>query len=503
MRFFLKHRTPTTDCLISFLFLALTFFLLKPILGNVWYSMHDTTHVARLYLMEQTIRAGQFPPIWAEAVNNGFGYPLFHFYAPLFYYVALLLKLIVGSYFTALKLTLFSTIFLGMFGMYRLLKKWGRAPAILAGVAFGTLPYLAVDLYVRGAYSELLAMSLLPWLFYSWQNLSSRSRQITAGVITTLFLLSHNLIPLITFPFICIWIVLHHKNRLKYLIFPALLTLLLSAFYLLPLFFERSFVQADTVAKTTDYALHFVVPSQLWNSTWGFGGSALGIEDGFSFKVGKIPLLLALSSVGFLLLRRKRRFLSFFAFSALFSIFMLTSYSKFIWDRVGVLQIVQFPWRFLTLVGFFVSILAGLSLTLIKPKIFRILGLFFVVVCLLFINLKLFVPQTTFYPELSDFTGQTYLDTISSIIPEYQPRWLQETPSVPAGPLDRSYYPTWKVKVDGQFVPTSPSDIGLLSYPNPNNSSDVELLQSHTNLEKFGYFLTILGLISLLYYAKT
>ncbi|MFH2019525.1 MAG: 6-pyruvoyl-tetrahydropterin synthase-related protein, partial [bacterium] len=201
MLFFRKHRLLNNNFSPVLIFLFLALFIFKPILSNVWYSMHDTTHVARLYLMEQTIRAGQFPPIWAEGINNGFGYPLFHFYAPLFYYLALSLKLIVGSYFTALKITLFSSIFIGMLGMYQLIKKWGRAPAILAGVAFGTLPYLAVDLYVRGAYSELLAMSLLPWLFYAWQNLSSRPRQITAGVITTLFLLSHNLIPLITFPF--------------------------------------------------------------------------------------------------------------------------------------------------------------------------------------------------------------------------------------------------------------------------------------------------------------
>lgn len=464
--------------------------------------MHDTTHVARLYLMEQTIRAGQFPPIWAEGINSGYGYPLFHFYAPLFYSLALFLKLIVGSYFTAIKITLFSSIFLGMFGTYQLIKKWGRAPAILAAVAFGTLPYLAVDLYVRGAYAELLSMCLLPWLFYVWQVLSSRRKQIITGLVTTLFLLSHNLIPLITFPFLLIWILFKHKKNLKSLIFPSLLTVFLSSFYLLPLLFERSFVIADQVAKTTDYALHFVAPSQLWNSTWGFGGSALGIEDGFSFKVGKIQLLLALISLLLLRFKSKQKTVLFFAFSALFVIFLSSSFSKLLWDQLKLIQIVQFPWRFLTLIGFFVSVLAGLSLTLFKQKPPRLIGLILGVGLLLFINLKLFVPQTTFPALLSDYTSQSYLDTLSSIIPEYQPRWLKDTSTTSSLPLERAYYPTWRVKVDGQLVPTSPSENGLLSYPNPNSSSNVEFIQSHTSLEKFSYLLTLIGIISLFIYAK-
>jgi len=452
--------------------------------------------------MEQTIRTGQFPPIWAEGINHGYGYPLFHFYAPLFYYLALSLKLFVGSYFTAIKLTLFSTIFLGVFGMYQLLKKWGRAPAILAGVAFGTLPYLAVDLYVRGAYAELLSMCLLPWLFYVWQDLSSHRKQATAGLITTLFLLSHNLIPLLIFPFLIVWIFLKQKSHLKRLIVPVALSFLLSSFYLLPLFLERSFVLADQIAKVSYFELHFVAPTQLWNSTWGFGGSAVGLQDGFSFKLGKIQLILAFGSLGLLAFRSKRKFVLFFFSAALLSAFMATAYSKFIWDYISVLQIAQFPWRFLTLIGFFVAALAGFSVTLLHRRPLRLLVAFLAICSLLFINLKLFVPQKTFPASLTDFTSPEYLDTISSIVPEYQPRWLTETPPNPAGPLDRAYYPTWEVKVDGEFVPASPTDNGLLSYPNPNNSSNVELIQSHTPLEKFSYLLTLIGLIWLIIYAK-
>ncbi|MFH1244570.1 MAG: 6-pyruvoyl-tetrahydropterin synthase-related protein [bacterium] len=478
------------------LFIILALLIFRPLLGTVWYPMHDTTHLARLYLMEGTIRGGQFPPIWATGINQGLGYPLFHFYAPLFYYLALLVKLVTGSYFTAVKVVLFSSSVLGMLGMYTLMKKWGRGVAFFSSLAFGTLPYMAVNLYVRGAYAETLALSLLPWLFYAWQNLGSHQRQIMTAIITTLFILSHNLIPLITFPFLLIWILFHHHHHLKALILPILATITLSSFYLLPLIFERNFVQADSIAKTTNYSLHYVAPSQLWNSTWGYGGSAMGLEDGMSFKLGKIVVLLSLGS---LLLLRKR-YIQLLVTSALLTIFMTTPYSQFIWDHLALLQVIQFPWRYLGLVGFFLSSLAGLSFTLIKNKFARNSCLLLAVCCLLLTNLKLFAPQSTFPADLSRYTSSSYLETLPQIIPEFAPRWLSNP--LPASSLDRAYYPTWKVIVDGKLVPTRPSVSGLLSYPNPTQSTNIQLIQSHTNLERFSYALTILTLITLIIYAK-
>ena len=58
------------------------------------------------------------------------------------------------------------------------------------------------------------------------------------------------------------------------------------------------------------------------------------------------------------------------------------------------------------------------------------------------------------------------------------------------------------MKIDGQLVPTEPSVSGLLSYPNPTQSTNIELIQSHTNLERLGYTLTILTLMALFIYAK-
>jgi hypothetical protein len=487
--------------LVFLLFICLTYLIFRPIIGDVWYSVHDTTSIARAYLLEQTLQSGQVPAIWSSLLSEGRGYPLFHFYAPLMTYASLLVKSITLSYFMGVKAVLIVSSLTGMVGMYLLTRPWGRPAGIISAISFALLPYAALDLYVRGAFSEYLALNLLPWVFYCWQDLLASRRQLIAALITTLFILSHNLIPLITFPFLLVWVLIHHLSNLKWIILPTIITLLLSGFYVLPLLFERHFVLADTIALTTSYANHFVSPSQLWNSTWGFGGSGQGIEDGMSFKVGKIQLILAgLAALAILIKRQK--IMLFFVGSALLAAFMATPYSSFIWQSLGFLALVQFPWRFLVLVGFFVSILSGYSLTIILNPFLRSIFVLLVIGGLLYINLKLFAPQITFPADQSIYTSDSYLSTLPSIIPEYHPAWqdtnnstLEDTTVLPY-----YYYPTWRVEVEGQPVSTYPSAGGMLAFANPNHSNNYTAVQSHTLLEKISSLISLLTLLALLLY---
>lgn len=489
--------------LVLAFFLLIALLLFRPLLGNSWYPVHDTTSIARVYLLEKTLQGGQVPAIWAAELNEGAGYPLFHFYAPAFTYLALLGKTLTGSYFDGVKIVLFLVSVFGMTGMYLLVRKWGRAAGLVAATSYALLPYAALNLYVRGAFAEYLAMTLLPWVFYAWQNVKSTRSQVFAAVITTLFILSHNLIPLITLPFLLVWIFLNGKKNIKALLLPTLLTLGLSLFYLAPLVFERGFVQVDKVAATTDFAKHFVAPTQLWNSTWGFGGSGIGIEDGMSFKVGKIQLVLATVAGLFILLKRKKFW--YFPVGLAIAAFMTTSSSSLLWSKLPYLSLVQFPWRFLTLVGFFASVLAGYSLTLIKNNLLKTITSLILVAVLLYINLKLFLPQTVFPAEITSYTSTSYLSTIPEIVPEYRPVWIdQANPERPSSTvLSHYYYPTWQITLDGKRVATFPSKDGYLAFANPNNSTNYTAVQAHTPLEYWAILVSIASLVlALKLYAK-
>jgi len=491
--------------------LLLSFFVGRFLVYPGFFPVHDTTHIARLYLMDQAVRAGQFPPIWADTANFGYGYPLFHFYAPLSYYYGLLLKLFLPSYLLAIKSSFLTALVLAGWGMYLLCKqafKQTYLSSLLAAFAFLLSPYLAVDLYVRGALAELWATALLPWLFLAWHKLSLKPRSILiTALITTLFLLSHNLIPLITFPFLLVWIFLHHYRLLKPVFLASLFAFGFASFYLLPLLFEQRFTALATIARTTNYSLHFVQPWQLLNSSWGFGGSAPGVEDGLSFKLGKLHLLLAALSLPLFFRRRRfiyRTVLLFFIFAVCFA----TPLTRPLWDLLPPLQMVQFPWRFLALMIFLLAILIGFSPSLISNSVIKtgyVLGAIFL---LLFFNLKYFHPQSQ-----DRITDSTYLEgdyipaNLARIVPEYLPAALpglanasaSALPREVVGPqaltLPRAYYPTWLVKLNGEKVPASPTPDGLLRIKVPEGTHVLTLSQGHTPLELFALSLSLLTLI--------
>jgi hypothetical protein len=494
--------------------LLVTLLIVRHLLTPGFFPIHDTTHVARLSLMNEAIKSGNIPPLWADSANEGYGYPLFHFYAPLAYYFALVAKLVLPSYLIAIKASFVAAFVLAGLGMYRLSRRWGRGVAIIASCAYLLAPYLALNLYVRGALAELWAIAFLPWVFASWHSLTKEATSmIKTAIITTLFLLSHNLIPLITAPFLLAWVILHKRHLPRQVVITSLLTLSLSSFYLFPLLFERGFVQVSEIARTTEYSLHYVKPWQMWNSTWGFGGSAPGVEDGISFKLGKLNIILALAGVIALYKKKSHHLNTFLAISVLVTVFLTTSASQFIWDSASYLQMVQFPWRFLSLISFFLAMLAGFSISLFGNKITKYVYMLIVIASLLVLNLKYFTPQSKLDISDSNYLEGDYISsTLANIVPEYLPTWMPDFPTTPApdlpliltGPstftLPRAYYPTWQATLSGQPTSLTPSSTGLIMLDVPEGTHDLTLSQSHTLLEQLSLALSLATLITIVVY---
>ena len=514
--------------LLGIIALVLSGIILRAILPKgLWYSMHDSTHIERVELLAESSQNGKFGAFWTTRVNSGFGYPLFHFYAPLFHTTARTLYFVFPSVVTSLKLTLFLFSFLGIYGTMLFAKRWGIAASILAGLTFALSPYLALDIFVRGAYAEFASLALLPWVFYLTRRLEDKRSITLASIFLSLFVLSHNLIPLIALPIIFIWMVVVNKSFRR--VFQVmLLALALSAWFVLPLLFERGFVQADAVARTSDFRSHFVTLSQIWNSTWGFGGSAPGLEDGISFKLGKIQILLAVVGVLLAVKARAGKLLLLAGF-AVFLLFLATQSSRFIWEINPILQIVQFPWRTLGVVALLLSIFSGYALSRLRSRVLKVVALLLVAPALFYFNLKYFTPQETFYPTRGEGELQTEVRDIAGVIPEYTPRWwspterllqsdsyiFSEAPSkldsLTVGPttidlsLDNSiaqavsfraaYYPTWRATVDGiQFVPY-PDSFGLVRLDIPAGIHKVNLYHTPTTLMLLSRVVSLLALL--------
>jgi len=527
-----------------FLFLFfLSGWLLRPILGeDLFFPSHDSTWLVRLHQFDRAIKLGQFPPRLAPEAGFGFGYPLFRFYAPLFTFLSWLFLKISGSYSLATTFAIWLANFLGAWGMFLLGEIfWGKAGGLVAAVAFLLLPYRALDLYVRGALAELLALNILPWLFYFWIRLffvdwrEKSERGILVGFSLSLvfLLLSHNLYFLMTLllsPLLLISVFGLNNEKKKQLakgLFLSLLgALLFSSWYWLPLVSGMNEVATLEQAQKTDYRDHFVYLQQVWNSSWGFGGSAAGLKDGMSFKAGKLQIILFFLGLAALReLKKKKRWLLFsFFLLGITSLFLTLPLSAFIWRLVPLLPVVQFPWRFLGFLGFVLALFSGgVLLFLRSKKLFSWLSALFLIAGLMFLNLKYFSPQKVISGAEAHFITSQKINELVFQVAEYFPRGVKMLPEKQPKEtveteekqiiLDSPYKIIFKVKGPGKIIinrfcfsgwrlfkgkkelPFTKGNLyGRIVFRAPEEG-EYTLVFKPTLEEKVGFVLTIIGLL--------
>ena len=392
------------------------------LLNNSFFSMHDDQHIARLFLLDKGIGQGYLFPRWVDMLGFNFGYPLFNFYPPLVYYVGEFFHLIGFSFVWSIKLTFILGFILSAYGIFLLTKKFAnRIFAFFSSVLYTYFFYHGVLIYVRGALSEFFSLAILPFVFLGIINLHeqpSLKNSVLLSIPIALLLLTHPLISLPTIIYIFLFLAFYSivrcintsKHAFRFLL-SGLLSLGLSAFYWIPSMLERKFTLIDNILTTelAAYKVHFVCFQQFFTSNWGYGGSIPGCFDGLTFQLGKTHIfILILSVIGFLtyLFYKKKKtkhvqYYSFFLILTFFSLFMTTEASSFIWDNISYLSYLQFPWRFLTFAGFFISVTSAYGIYLLfegiktKYKFKNASTIFVVLYSILTIVLvgRYFIPQ--------------------------------------------------------------------------------------------------------------
>ena len=544
-----------------------------PFAASGLFQVHDDQQVARLYLFDKSAKGGQFPVRWVDELGFGFGYPLFVFYPPLVYMLGEVFHLLGFGFIDSVKLVFFISIVGSGVAMFILGKElWGRLAGLTSAMFYMVLPYRAVDVYVRGALAESFSFVWLPlvlWSFYKLYRRKSVKYILLAAAFLALLMITHNLVFLpfmLILPIYLLFLVLKTPERKLFVVNCLILTVLafgLSAFFWIPAIFEKKFTLVDQLLLTNlaDFRIHFVYLQQLWNWTWGFGGSAAGLADGISFKIGKLHILASVTTfvLAAVLLKKNRGFpkLSTFNFQLsvvlfalfIFSSFMTTSYSKIIWELFPPLAYLQFPWRFLIFTGLFSSVLAGALIYLLRVTIFRLLAFFILTILLLLPNLKLFNPQnyrldltdekatsydvtswdvskTSFeyipkgIPLLRDELGHTTADLNRQEIPEQKVEvnsatgkisnlvysstkidFELETPENTSVRANVFSFPGWKVEVDRNSVPINNNNrLKLITFDVPSGVHEITIRFSNTGVRNFANFATLISLIFLIYY---
>lgn len=363
---------------------------------------HDFLHGARIREMALGLSQGQFPVIWSGNFGFGYGMPLFEFYAPLPYFIGAIFYLLGINLAWCSKILFFIANIGTLLGVYFWAREFfSRRVAVFAAASATLASYRAVDIFARGALSEVWAIMALPWLFWGMTRIISGKRygwrlSVVAGVGLAL---SHNLTAMMTAPVAAIYLLIYsgswfyaHRSRKQLNLLARRLLLLasaagacfaLSAFYLLPALAEKHFTLIETyiLGDYFNFRLHFLYLRQFFTDNFGYGGSGWGPHDGLSFFLGIAQLAGAvltggvlLWQVGCLWQKRPRQLLGaqimmWGGMGSLLALilFFTTQKSLWFWEILSAWwAYIQFPWRFLGLGLIFLALFSAYGLSVLS-----------------------------------------------------------------------------------------------------------------------------------------
>lgn len=394
------------------LLLALSLAALTPLAApGYFYEAHDGRHsVFYLQMFDASFRSGALWPRWAMHHIQGYGYPTFMIQAPLGFYVGELFMLLGAGVTLAAKLTWVTGFLAGAWGMYRLVLYWiadsatqtkfpaetrfggnldpARLCAVVAGLLYVFIPYHLVDIYVRAALNDALLLAWFPWVFLAFDRLLTQggalgwTRRLAVAILLLGGALLTHTFALISFaPLVVTFVLFLWLYTLRHLSarpgpvlgrvllggFAGVAALLLMSVFLLPLLLEaqRHLEQQAYVANTYDFRRHFVQIGQYFSPFWGLGYSddPTGANDGMSFQVGLLPMLLSFVALVVPWRQPRLRWLAIYLGGMLLLLlFLMSPWALPLWEAAPILSIIQFPWRLLALVALLVSALGGLTL---------------------------------------------------------------------------------------------------------------------------------------------
>lgn len=431
-----------------------------------YYSMQDDMHVFRLQQLTSCFDDGQIPCRHIQDGGFGYGYPLFNFYSPFFYTFSWLFTRLNFSIINSIKTTLVISNLIGIIGMFLLSQKLFKHKYIplLATTFFTFFPYKATDMYVRGAFSELMAINFLPitlYFYHLYSQTQTKKNLFMATLLSVCLFTSHNLIALLSLPIIIFFIFWPtFKIKLKKII-PLILGLILSSSFLIPALIEKQYTTINTMTQGYfDYKAHFVTIKQLFfDRSWGYGASLWGPVDDMSFQVGIPQWPLAILAV-FLYIKSKRKTnpntVLIFNLTGLClgSLFMTHNQSTFIWRTIPFLKFFQFPWRFLSINLFSMSLLSSIIIKYIKPSLQKVTTTILIILTII-LNINYF-NEDIYYPHQTDQDKLTTTEIIRQ-----------------SGAGIGDYWPNFGQTIPKHFAPTSPqsiqADTKISSYQKTSN----------------------------------
>jgi len=479
--------------MISFFFVLIPVVIaVAPLFGARFIPTHDGEyHIIRFWQYYTMIEGGSWFPRWAPDLNNGFGIPLFTFQYPLPNIIGSAFHFFGLSFVDSVKWTLGSGYLLAVFFCFVWLRRlFGVRAGVIGAITGAFVPYWFLDIYIRGSVGEVWAFA---WIFAALYAVSVGNKPLSVLTVS-LLILSHNIMAAVFVPFIFLYASITRASMLISL----LIGVGVSTYFWLPALYEQQFITGLSNVHIFDYfpqLYQLLVPS--WGS--GFRGQVGGSTE-MSYQIGIVPLivfgLFGLSS----LLKRGKNYTkeAWFAFMAVIgAIFLMTPFSRPIWELVPAVHVIQYPWRLLSVVLVATPLLA--SALAHRFRFGWVIALLAVVAAFGYTRPVTYEPRT----DTHYLTHETLSTGTSSLGDAFQTKWFiggadgtHRTASVSSGMIEMkertptvyevhvaatqsgtltvpiAYYPGWKLEIGQQSIEGSASALGLLTFPVPTGESD-------------------------------
>lgn len=524
----------TPPRIIIILLVSLICFL--PLLRSGFIWGHDIRwEIIRVAEYARIIREGVFPVRWGGNLFFGYGYPIYNFFPPLFLTVTSILHIIGLPIELAIKLVLFCIFFLSGYGFNKFARNfYPEKAAILAGCCYIFSFYFLFNIHIRDAFSESMALTIIPFIFDSYYKLIAKKRNNTkqalkCSILLSLLVLSHIISTIIYIPilamFIIITITTYKKwNAIKAIIFSGGLSFLLTAFFTLPILLERKYISLNLLkADIFTYSNHF---KTLWDLVFRV--------DQFIY-ISVFPIIIIAITLLYLRVTKnkiKRSLDTFFIGIVVFATFMITPQSRFIWDNLSFLHFLQFPWRFLSVVNFGVAFLSGYLWYFHKLFKFKKFIHYFIIIY----SFVIIIYLHPFYKYLS--VSDEYISPKSireaghtTSTNEYLPRdtnaseyrafkllvrnsnnldityirdnnnikeFIIKSDDEKSISLNLFNFPGWKVYINKQEVEILKDRFHLIKFNIKKGKSIVKVVFQNTFIRKTGNILSIIGLVFLI-----
>ncbi len=476
---------------------------------------HDLVfHMNGWLEVAQQWREGVVYPRWAANANYGSGEPRFLFYPPLSCWLGGALGSFIPWPFVPVAFDVCAVVLAG-WAMYVTARQWFQQhEAGLIAVAYALNPYMLLNIYTRSAFAEVLAASLFPLLFL-WIVRDRPARHMLVPLALTIAGVWLTNVPAaiiatyLTVLLLVVVTLLRRNSRVFLFGMVAMaLGLALASFYIVPVLYEKSWITVGQVLAAGLRPDHSFL----------FGKTGDEDHDLFSRTVSWLAVA-EIAVIGLAMLggqrwrRRNPRLWWSLIISGCFAFLLMLPIAAPAYRLMPDLQFVQFPWRWLLIVGvaYAVFVVAAVPSFRGKTWLYAIAVLALIAGCNRALQPQCDPAETPFMISNLYHTGYGYMGTdeyvpaggdnyeIKPDFPEYRLRTEDggavagarvthlhttiyrkqltvDSPQPVQLVLRLMNYPAWRVEVNGKRVaPQSDDPTGRMLIALPEGRSQVDV----------------------------